>query len=111
MHNYISAQEKMYLHNITLKAEAPIHAAWLKWIKTVYLPKMLSYNVFTEYELYRILHLDDTDGPTYALQLFTENKVLYDRFTELYETEIQEMQLQRWGAQVFSFSTLMETVH
>lgn len=91
--------------------EQQIHMEWLLWMKAEYVPKMLSYQVFGDYKLYKILNTDDTDGSTYALQLFTESKALYNRFAELYHGEIQLMQQQRWGTQVLSFSTLMETVH
>ena len=110
-YQHISTLTKMYLYNITLKIDERIHADWLHWMKTEYLPKMLSYQTFHEYKLYRILHIDDTDGPTYALQLFAESKALYNRFAELYEPEMQQMQQQRWGMQVLGFATLMEYVH
>ena len=101
----------MYLYNITLKVEKRIHTDWLEWMQTEYLPKLLSYRAFHEYKLYRILQIDDTDGPTYALQLFAESKASYNLFTELHQAEMQRMQQQRWGAQVLGFSTLMASVH
>lgn len=101
----------MYLYNITIKIDSSAHKDWLHWMKTEYLPKIRSYHTFHDHKLYRILHIDDIDGPTYALQLFAESKALYNRFIEFYEAEMQRMQQQRWGAQMLSFATLMEIVH
>ncbi|MDE1191209.1 MAG: DUF4286 family protein [Arachidicoccus sp.] len=101
----------MYLYNITIKIEQSIHEDWLAWMKDIYIPKLLSFARFTGYKFYRILQLDDTDGPTYALQLFADEMKCYDEFITLHHKEIEHMQQQAWGSHMLTFSTLMEIVH
>jgi hypothetical protein len=48
------------------------------------MPALLQTNCFMRYKLLRLHEQDDTEGPTYIAQYFTESKALYDRYIELY---------------------------
>lgn len=101
----------MYLYNITIKIETGLESDWLLWMHEEYIPQILTYKTFYEYKLYKILNIDDTDGATYALQLFAENELLIEQFLNSHLQTIQQIQQQRWLGRMYSFATLMENVH
>ncbi|HEY0298027.1 MAG TPA: DUF4286 family protein [Arachidicoccus sp.] len=101
----------MYLYNITIKVDWSIHDDWLRWMNEEHIAQILSYNNFHRYSLYKILNIDESDGPTYALQLFAESKALYNSFIEIHLHSINQIQKEHWGSKMLSFSTLMEIVY
>ncbi len=61
------------LYNVTVKVETNIAEQWLQWLLTEHIPDVLSTKCFTDYKVVRLLEVDDTDGPTYAIQYFASS--------------------------------------
>ena len=101
----------MFIYNITIKVDPVIHQAWLAWMNDQHIPFILSTGKFTGHQLLRLREVDDSDGPTYALQLFADSKADYNAFKALHEGAVSQAQKAAWGAKMLSFSTLMEIVH
>jgi hypothetical protein len=80
-------------------------------MREAYLPFLNSTNLIAKHLLLRLKDIDETDGPTYALQIFVETEVLYSKFASEHLSEINQLQKARWGNNMLSFATLMEVVH
>jgi predicted membrane chloride channel (bestrophin family) len=59
----------------------------------------------------RVLDIDDSDGPTYAVQYFIENRTEYDRYIETYASALRQDSMQLWGQLMIGFRSLMAVVN
>jgi hypothetical protein len=101
----------MFIYNITMQVEWSIHEAWLQWMLDIHIPEILGTGYFTKHQFVRLIEIDETEGPTYALQLYTENKENYDRYMEICSATQMQEQTALWANSVVSFSTLMKVMH
>ena len=101
----------MYIYNITIKIDAGIHEDWLKWLPETHIPFIEGTGKISGHQLLRLREIDETDGPTYALQLFFESKAQYNAFISGYSRELEARKSSAWGDKMLSFATLMEIVH
>ena len=100
----------MLIYNITLKIEWAIQLQWLAWMKDEYSKQVMETGCFTRYQLLRLLDIEEDEGPTYALQLYIENREKYIEFLGQYLPELETAALQKWGSSALTFSTVMEIV-
>lgn len=101
----------MYLYNITIKIGWENHEEWLIWMREANIPFLYTCKLISKHLLLRLKDIDETDGPTYALQLFMDTEQLYNKFMEEHLSKVSQMQKARWGNNMLSFATLMEVVH
>lgn len=100
----------MILYNITTKVDWSVHDEWLEWMKEKSIPDLVD-TFFFDFKMLRLLHIDDTDGPTYAVQYFTESIALYKKFVVIQLNIHSQKESNKWGNNVISFSTVMEVVY
>jgi hypothetical protein len=100
----------MIIYNVTTQVNWKIHEAWLTWMKMEHIPEVLATGLFTHHRLLRILEVDETEGPTYAVQYFTSVKEKYELYIADHAKELREKVLSKWGDQIFAFRSLMEVV-
>ncbi len=100
----------MFIYNVTFKVSWNAHDKWLEWLRSYHIPAIMEYNSFSAHKLLKLHNLDESDGATYALQLFADSKADYNRYVELHANEVATIEQRFWGMEVFSFSTLMEIV-
>jgi hypothetical protein len=79
-------------------------------MKTEHIPEVLSTGLFTHHRLLRLIEVDETEGPTYAVQYFTSAREKYEQYMAEHAKELREKVLSKWGDQVFAFRSLMEVV-
>jgi len=101
----------MFIYNVTIKVHEPIHASWLQWMKEVHVPEVLATNCFIKATIVRLLEIDDTEGPTYAVQYTAENKASYDLYIEKHSGLLRQKSFHKWGNQFIAFSSLMQVVN
>jgi hypothetical protein len=58
----------------------------------------------------RLIEVEDSEGPTYAVQYFASSREKYDHYIGNHALGLREKALAKWGEQVFSFRSLMEVV-
>src|SRR5581483_1669708 len=87
----------MFIYNVTIQIEWDIHEAWLKWMMDVHIPQMLGTGCFQQYQLVRLLEIDESAGPTYAVQYYAESKSNYNRYMELFAPAIRKRSVDMWG--------------
>src|SRR4051794_36065955 len=101
----------MIIYNVTLKLDERIHEPWLRWMKTEHIPDVMNTGCFTKATILRLLDIDDSEGPTYAIQYFAESKEQYDNYEEKYSAEMRQRLSVRFGNSLVAFRSLMEVVN
>ncbi|QES87529.1 DUF4286 family protein [Rhizosphaericola mali] len=100
----------LFIHNETLKIDWQIHDSWKDWILEKRIPILKKIEGVTEVRLLKLVGLDETDGPTYALQLGFYAKSDYNRYIELERNNLNGIASALWGDLVLGFETTMENV-
>ncbi|MBK7433138.1 MAG: DUF4286 family protein [Chitinophagaceae bacterium] len=101
----------MFIYNVTLKVQDAIKDEWLNWLKEEHLPEVLGTGCFSGATILQILELDNTEGPTYAIQYRAESKALYNRYIEQFADDMRQRSYEKWGDRFIAFRTLMQVVH
>ena len=100
----------MIIYNVTTKVAAHIAAHWLVWMQQQHIPAVMATGCFTAYKIVRLLDVDDTEGPTYAVQYSAPSRAIYDRYVSTFAEELREDAYARWGNSFISFRSLMEEI-
>ena len=101
----------MFIYNITFKVHNDIHEPWLQWIKTKHIQDILDTKCFTKHQFVRLLEVDDSEGPTYALQFYADSKADYNRYIEIHAPKLRQESQDKWGDGFIGFRSLMQVVH
>jgi hypothetical protein len=101
----------MFLYNVTIKVRADIHESWLQWLHEEHIPEVMETGCFTSSSVYRLLEVDDSEGPTYAVQYKAESKSMYNHYIDKYATEMRRRSYEKWGDAFIAFRSLMQVVN
>jgi hypothetical protein len=101
----------MFIYNVTIKIQEPIHQAWLQWLKEEHVPEVLATGCFTNATIVRLLEVDDCEGPTYAIQYIAESMALYNRYIENFAGILRQKSFDKWGNQFMGFRSLMQVIN
>jgi Domain of unknown function (DUF4286) len=101
----------MIVYNVTIKITNAIHIVWLQWLKDEHVPEVLQTGCFTHATILRLLEVDDTEGPTYAVQYFAESKGLYNNYIENHAAIMRQKSFDKWGNQFIAFRSVMQVVN
>jgi hypothetical protein len=58
-----------------------------------------------------LLDVDETEGPTFAVQYQCESREEYERYIERFAPALRKSATDRWGDDAVSFRTLMEVIN
>ena len=100
----------MIIYNVTIKVDTKIANDWLQWLLCEHVPHVMQSGCFSSYKVVRLLEVDDSEGPTYAIQYNAESKASYNRYIEIFAPEMRQKPIDKWGAQFIAFRSLMEVV-
>lgn len=101
----------MIIYNVTIKIDHSIHEQWIKWLKEEHVTEVINTGCFTSATIVRILEIDDSEGPTYAVQYFAESKSLYNRYIEKFAGVMRQKSFDKWGEKFIAFRSVMEVVN
>lgn len=101
----------MYIYNVTTKVEPGSHEAWVEWMKNTHIPRVMESGCFTRYQFVRLLDVDDSEGPTYAVQYMAASKADYTRYIEIHAPRLRKEAMETWGNRTIGFRSLMQVVH
>jgi hypothetical protein len=101
----------MFIYNVTIKLKESIHTDWLIWLKEEHIPDVLNTGCFSTVQVLRLLEIDDSEGPTYAIQYKTENNSNYQLYLDNYASALREKSYVKWGDQFIAFRSFMEVVN
>jgi hypothetical protein len=101
----------MIIYNVTVKLDNRIAENWLQWMKEEHIPDIINTGCFKKATILRLIEVDDSDGPTYAIQYQAESKVDYDRYIEKFADNMRKKVTGKWGNQFVAFRSVLEVVH
>src|SRR5205809_7128998 len=97
-----------FIYNVTIKADAHIADAWLQWMASEHIPQIMRTGCFTDHRIVRLLDIDDSEGPTYAIQYHAASRADYNRYIELHAAQLRKASFDKWGDRFIAFRSLME---
>jgi hypothetical protein len=100
----------MIIYNVTIKVDQRIAGAWLQWLFDEHLPAIMKTGCFSNYKVVRLLEVDDSEGPTYAVQYSAHSKADYNRYVSLYAPLMQQKSFDKWGNGLIAFNSVMQVV-
>ena len=98
------------IYNVTIKVEAAIANSWLQWLLNEHIPDVMATGCFSENRVVKLIDVDETEGPTYAIQYSALSKSDYNRYVELHASELRKRSYEKWGDRFIAFRSLMEVV-
>jgi hypothetical protein len=101
----------MFIYNVTSKVSWEIHDEWVEWMLSVHIIEVLETGLFVKYQLVRLHDVDESEGPTYAVQYYLEDRSQYDRYISEFASTLSRKVSIRWGDHIISFRTLMEVIN
>ncbi len=101
----------MIIYNATTKVSHTIHKEWLQWMLDIHIPEVLGTGCFEKHQVLRLLETDETEGFTYAFQYYAVSRAQYNRYIEIYGPALRQQTVDKWGANIIAFRSLMEVVN
>ncbi len=101
----------MIIYNVTIKIQRSIQDAWLQWLKEEHIPGIIQTGCFTHAVILRLMEVDDTEGPTFAVQYFAESKALYNNYIQNHAAVMRQKGFDKWGDQFIAFRSVMQVVN
>ena len=100
----------MTIYNVTIKIQEQIHTPWLQWLRDEHVPEVLATGCFTKATILRLQDIDDSEGPTYAIQYSAGNREAYDRYIEKFAGVMRQKSFDKWGDRFIAFRSVMEVI-
>ena len=100
----------MYIYNVTTKVHFSIQNEWLQWLQEEHIPEILETGCFNSTGILQLLEIDDTEGPTYAVQFKAASKGLYNQYIEKFAGIMRQKSFDKWGDKVIGFRSLMQVI-
>lgn len=101
----------MFIYNVTIKVKNEIHSQWIDWLKNEHVPEVLATGCFQDARILQLLEVDDTEGPTFAIQYFAESKGAYNQYIEKHAPQLRQKSFDKWGDQFIAFRSFMQIVN
>lgn len=101
----------MFVYNVTIKVAHSISAEWLEWLKEEHIPEVMATGCFQDYTLLKLLEVDESEGPTYAVQYKAESKAAYNQYIEKHASALRQKSFDKWGDRFIAFRTVMQIVN
>jgi hypothetical protein len=100
----------MIIYNVTTKVATDAHLQWIQWMREEHIPAMLATGLFQDFRMSRLLEQDDQEGPTYAVQYFTDSLAHYNTFKEEYAQALRQRGYDVFGNRFIAFTTVMQVI-
>lgn len=101
----------MIIYNVTVKVEPVIAEDWLAWLHKEHIPDILNTGCFVKAIVLKLLEVDDSDGPTYAIQYYAESKSNYNYYIEKFAARMREKGQEKWNGKFVAFRSVMQVVN
>lgn len=98
----------MYIYNVTCKVFWEIRENWLQWMKETHIPEVLATGCFSGSRMYRLLDIDDAEGPTYIIQYSFLTLEKFRAYEKDFAPELRNELTRKWGHAFIAFRTLMQ---
>ena len=101
----------MIIYNVTTKLDHSIVANWLSWIKEEHIPDIIATGCFSHAVVLRLVEVDDSEGPTFAVQYHAPDKVKYSQYIQQFAESMRKKAMDKWGNKFISFRSVLELVN
>ena len=101
----------MIIYNVTIKVHGSIKEDWLLWLKEEHIPDVIQTGCFTHAVILRLIEVDDTEGPTYAVQYYAESKGLYNNYIENHAAAMRQKSFDKWNDKFIAFRSVLQVVN
>ncbi len=101
----------MYIYNVTIKVKQSIAEDWFQWVKMEHIPEVIATGCFNAATILQLLEVDDTEGPTFAIQYQADSKAQYNRYLEMHAAALRQKSYDKWGDQFIAFRSVMKVVN
>jgi hypothetical protein len=98
------------IYNVTIKVDKNISEEWLEWMLEEHVPDVMQTGCFHHYKVARLLDVDDSEGPTYAIQYHAASKERYDRYIHNFSKELQQRSFAKWGSRFIAFRSVLQVI-
>ena len=98
------------IYNVTTKVDQGIAPEWLQWLKEEHINDMISTGCFTHAIILQMTEVDETEGPTYAVQYHAESKAMYNRYINEFSNDMRQRSTNKWGDKAISFRSVLKVV-
>lgn len=103
-------KEPALIYNVTSKVLHTIHNEWLQWMREEHIPRVLATGCFSKAVILRLKGVDDSEGPTYAIQYHAASESDYERYLAEYAAALRQETISQWGDRFIAFRTVMQVV-
>ena len=100
----------MYIYNVTTNIEETSHDTWVKWMKEIHIPEVLSTGKFLSAKFTKVLIEEDMGGFTYSVQYSVKDKATLERYYEEDAPKLIESIQRNFVGKLVSFKTELEVV-
>lgn len=100
----------MIIYNITIKVDWVVAEEWVNWMHETYIPAVVTTGCFEKHQFVRLLQVDETEGPTYAIQFYAQQLSKYDYYLQNFAPGLRQEIKNKWGEKYVDFHTLMQVV-
>ena len=101
----------MIIYNITTLVSWPIHDDWKEWLMKEHLPDLMGTQLFSQFQVVRLMEVNEDEGPTYAVQLYLRNISDFRTYRDKHLEAFQQKEKDAWGDYATSFASLMEVIN
>ena len=101
----------MIIYNLTVKVDHSKAANWLAWLKEEHIPEVIKTGCFTHATILQLMEIDESEGPTYAIQYHAESKSLYNNYIEKHAGLMRQKSFDKWGDKFIAFRSVMQVVN
>lgn len=96
---------------MTVKPDPAIAEKWLQWMKEEHIRDVINTGCFKHATILRLIEVDDTDGPTYAIQYHAESKADYNRYIQQFAEAMRKKATDKWADQFVVFRSVLQVIH
>jgi hypothetical protein len=98
------------IYNVTVKVDKQIADHWLQWLLDEHIPGIMKTKCFYDYKVVRLLETDESEGPTFAIQYYTENMSGYTKYLEEFAPHFRQESVDKWGDSFIAFRSVMQVI-
>jgi hypothetical protein len=101
----------MIVYNVTINIEPDVEQAWLMWMKSEHIPRVMETGYFTDHRILRLLNEQpDATGTTYAIQYNADDIGKLEAYLEKEAPRLQKESLNAFPGKFVAFRTFLEEV-
>ena len=104
-------EDPALIYNVTTKVDHSIATDWVEWMKATHIPAMIATGCFEKGLMLQLTEVDESEGPTYAVQYSAASRALYNRYIQVYAESLRKQAEAKWGALIISFRTVLRVVN